>query len=255
MFGQGPSWQKCRPAGFMSKKFTNAQQNYAVHELEMLVILEALMKWEDELVGYKIHVITNHKALEFFKTQANLTSRQRQWTDYMSRFNFDITYIKEELNKVADCLSQYYKNDTPNNVYDVHEYVGADRRIDPTGEDLPVLRLSEIQERVVEIAAMRAMETRRARHLREQQDDCEVQAQVLDQARPLSESIHQLSVSGESAPHSSEEAKEEGEDPTIAEALLRLGVWPVPAQRDDKIFAKCICSGYTEDAMFSKVIE
>jgi hypothetical protein len=76
MYGQGPSWQKCRPAGFMSKKFSSAQQNYAVHELETLAILEALMKWEDKLMGYRIHVITDHKALEFFKTQSNLTPRQ-----------------------------------------------------------------------------------------------------------------------------------------------------------------------------------
>ncbi|KAG6893317.1 hypothetical protein C0992_010503 [Termitomyces sp. T32_za158] len=48
-----------------------AQQNYAVHKLETLAILEALLKWEDKLMGYKIHIITDHKALEFFKTQAD----------------------------------------------------------------------------------------------------------------------------------------------------------------------------------------
>ena len=55
------------------------QQNYAVHELETLAILESLQKWKDKLVGYKIHVITDHKALEFFKTQNQLTNRQRRW--------------------------------------------------------------------------------------------------------------------------------------------------------------------------------
>jgi hypothetical protein len=105
MYGQGPTWQQCRPAGFMSKKFTTAQHNYAVHELEMLAILKALLKWEDKLIGYQIHIITDHKALEFFQTQANLSSRQRRWNNYLSRFNFDITYVKGELNKVADCLS------------------------------------------------------------------------------------------------------------------------------------------------------
>ena len=45
MYGQSPTWQTCRPAGSMSKKFTDAQQNYTVHELETLAILEALIKW------------------------------------------------------------------------------------------------------------------------------------------------------------------------------------------------------------------
>jgi hypothetical protein len=100
------------------------QQHYAVHELETLAILEALQHWEDKLVGYKIHVIMDHQALEFFKTQSDLSSHQRQWMDYMSRFDFDITYVKGELNKVADCLSHYYENDTPANVYESYEYVG-----------------------------------------------------------------------------------------------------------------------------------
>ena len=28
LYGQGPEWKTCRPAGFMSKKLTDAQQNY-----------------------------------------------------------------------------------------------------------------------------------------------------------------------------------------------------------------------------------
>jgi hypothetical protein len=76
MYGQRPSWQQCRPAGFMSKKFTTAQHNYTVHELEALAILEALQKWEDKLIWYKVHIITDHKALEFFTTQVNLSHCQ-----------------------------------------------------------------------------------------------------------------------------------------------------------------------------------
>jgi RNase H-like domain found in reverse transcriptase len=32
MYGQGPTWQTCRPAGFMSHKFTDAQRHYRVFE-------------------------------------------------------------------------------------------------------------------------------------------------------------------------------------------------------------------------------
>jgi hypothetical protein len=61
MYGQGPTWQTCRPAGFMSCKFTDAQRHYHVFEQEMIAILEALLKWEDKLkVGdiYFQHPIT-----------------------------------------------------------------------------------------------------------------------------------------------------------------------------------------------------
>jgi hypothetical protein len=51
MYGQGKTWQTCRPAGFMSKKFTTAQINYRVFKMETIAILEALIKWEDKLLG------------------------------------------------------------------------------------------------------------------------------------------------------------------------------------------------------------
>jgi hypothetical protein len=82
--------------------------------------------------------------------------------DYMSKFDFDITYIKGEYNKVADRLSRYYESDTSADVHKFHDYVQVDRRIDPDGEDLPMERLQEVKEREVEIRAMHAMETRRS---------------------------------------------------------------------------------------------
>ena len=62
VYGQGPDWQSCRPAGFMSKKFTVAQHNYRVFEMETIAILEALLKWEDKLLGNRINVVTDHRA-------------------------------------------------------------------------------------------------------------------------------------------------------------------------------------------------
>jgi RNase H-like domain found in reverse transcriptase len=105
MYGQGPTWQTCRPAGFMSKKFTYAQWNYHMFKHETLKILEVLLKWEDKLLGYHIHVVTDHKALEFFKTQSCLSSRQMRWMEYLARFDLDIRYVQGTLNKVADVLS------------------------------------------------------------------------------------------------------------------------------------------------------
>ena len=68
MYGQGKSWYTCQPAGFLSNKFMSAQHNYHTHELQTLVVLEALMKWEEKLLGRKFTVVTDHKGLEYFKT-------------------------------------------------------------------------------------------------------------------------------------------------------------------------------------------
>ena len=76
VYGQGPNWKTCQPSRFMSKKFSNAQQHYQTHKHETSAMLEALMKWEDKLLGHKFTQVTDHKGLKYFKTQKNLSDRQ-----------------------------------------------------------------------------------------------------------------------------------------------------------------------------------
>ena len=96
----------------MSKKFSNAQQHYWTHEYEAIAMFEALMKWEDKLLGCKSTLVMDHKGLEYFETQKNLLDRQVWWWEFLSRFNYTIMHIDGVDNKVADCLSCYYDNDT-----------------------------------------------------------------------------------------------------------------------------------------------
>ena len=93
MYGQGANWDTCQPAGFLSKKFTSTQHNYCTHKHETLAVLEALMKWEDKLLGRKFTVVTNHKGLEYFKTQPNLSPRQTRWWEYLSCFNYNTIHV------------------------------------------------------------------------------------------------------------------------------------------------------------------
>ena len=88
-------------------------------------------------------MVTDHKALEFFKTQRRLNSRQARWMEFLARFNYDITYVKGKTNLVADALSRYYKNDEWDDSHDESLYVNADTRLDPEGEDLPWARFEE----------------------------------------------------------------------------------------------------------------
>ena len=139
-------------------EFTDMQRHYCVFEQEMIAILEVLLKWEDKLIGYCIHVVTNHQVLEFFKTQDQLLSYQTRWMEYLSWFDFDIRYIQGKLNKVADCLSRYYESDMWYDVYDVSEYVDADVWLDPTLDDVPWNQLQEIKDRTVEMHTIQVTE-------------------------------------------------------------------------------------------------
>jgi len=53
--------------------FKGAELNYPVHEKEMLAIIRALQKWQADLVGLPFTIFTNHKTLENFDTQPDLS--------------------------------------------------------------------------------------------------------------------------------------------------------------------------------------
>ena len=112
MYGQGHKWKTCRPAGFLLKKFSAAQQHYKSHEHKTIAVLEALMKWEDKLLGHKSTLVTNHKGLKYFETQKHLLDQQVRWWEFLSHFNFNTIHVDGAENKIADCLSCYFENDT-----------------------------------------------------------------------------------------------------------------------------------------------
>ena len=138
-YGQGTDWQTCRPAGFLSKKFSSAQHSYRTYEQETLAILEGLLRWEDKLLGREIIVITDHRTLEFFNTQRTMSLRQVRWYEYLSRFNYTIQYVEGIRNAVADALSRMYAGRSDS--IPVDDWVNADVRLDPEGETLPIDRL------------------------------------------------------------------------------------------------------------------
>ena len=49
-----------------------------------------------------------------------------------------------DTNCVADCLSQYYENDGPDDHHLDHDFVSADVKLDPDGELIPVKRYAEM---------------------------------------------------------------------------------------------------------------
>jgi len=129
----------------MSRKFSPAQFSYKTWDREALAILEGFLRWEDKLLGRKVNVVTDHEALGFFKNQQRLTSRQTRWMEFLERFDYTIEYIQGEENKVADCLSRYFQSDLEGEGHPSHEYVRADVRLDPEGDDLPAGRLAEVR--------------------------------------------------------------------------------------------------------------
>ena len=108
---QGNDPKTASVVAFWSGKWNAAQQNYPVHEQELLALVETLKRFRGVLQGTRFVVRTDHKALEYFMRQRNLSPRQHRWIDTLSEFDFYIQYIPGDINGFADALSRVYSDE------------------------------------------------------------------------------------------------------------------------------------------------
>jgi hypothetical protein len=99
-----PMWEMARPVAFESKQMNGVECNYLIHEQEMLSIMRAIHKWHVDLLGTHINIFTDHKTLQKFNYQQDLSQRQARWMEYLSQYEYTITYVNGDRNTVADTL-------------------------------------------------------------------------------------------------------------------------------------------------------
>ena len=91
---------------YESRKMNAAEENYAMHERELLAVIHALQTWRHYLLGNHFIVVTNHNSLKYLQTQPTLSRRQARWVELLAKFDFDIVYRPGKSNVVADALSR-----------------------------------------------------------------------------------------------------------------------------------------------------
>jgi len=79
---------------FYSKSLFSVEQNYKIHDKEMLAIICLLEEWRHFLEGatHPVEIWTNHKNLEYFMTAKKLNRHQARWSLHLARFDFLLYY-------------------------------------------------------------------------------------------------------------------------------------------------------------------
>lgn len=102
----GTDRESAKPVAYDSMQLTPTEMRYPVHEKELLAVVRALRKWRSELLGMDFTVYTDHRTLEYFMSQRDLSRRQARWQEFLGQYAFNIVYLPGELNVVADALSR-----------------------------------------------------------------------------------------------------------------------------------------------------
>ncbi|KAL9563874.1 hypothetical protein ACKAV7_011909 [Fusarium commune] len=99
---------RLHPVAFFSKKHTATECNYEIYDKELMAIIRCFEEWRPELEGAPspIKVITDHKNLEYFTTTKLLNRRQARWSEFLSRFNFQISYRPGKQGVKPDALTR-----------------------------------------------------------------------------------------------------------------------------------------------------
>ena len=125
-------WQKqdngnTKPIAYGSRYLNDTEKKYSIGELELLAVVWGLEKFRFYLYGKKVHLYTDHQALEPLlkrnRSNKQYIARLTRWLDRLTHFDISIQHIAGSNLKFTDYLSRNpVGGATPEENYD-EEYV------------------------------------------------------------------------------------------------------------------------------------
>lgn len=101
-----------KPIAFASRKLSNSEQRYHIHQLEFLSLKWAVVdKFHDYLYGATFTVHTDNNPLTYVLTTAKLNAMGHRWLAALATYNFDVVYRPGKANIDADFLSRNLAGD------------------------------------------------------------------------------------------------------------------------------------------------
>jgi transposase InsO family protein len=91
---------------FISTTLDDTQKRYTVTEKELYAIVYSLKKYKPYIYARKFSIATDHRALIWLCGKKDPCSRLGRWSQLISDYAEDITFVAGKNNKVADALSR-----------------------------------------------------------------------------------------------------------------------------------------------------
>jgi hypothetical protein len=95
------------PVCFYSKTLTPPEQNYDIHDRELLAIIQSLEEWRHYLEGapQTVTIWSDHRNLTHWKKSQKVNQQQARWYEFLARFDYKIENITGKNLSAPDALS------------------------------------------------------------------------------------------------------------------------------------------------------
>lgn len=102
--------QQGHPIFYFSQKLSARKQAASTYTKELLAITEAVLKWQQYLLGRFFIIRTDHKSIKELFQQVIQTPEQQIYVRKLMGFNFCIEYRTGKTNVAADALSRVFED-------------------------------------------------------------------------------------------------------------------------------------------------
>jgi RNase H-like domain found in reverse transcriptase len=96
------------PVAFLSKTFTDTEQQYKIYDRELLGIVQALKEWRHYIQGsgHTTLIHMDHQNLTYFQKAQKLFDRQARWSLFLSEFDIKLQHLPGNKMILSDALSR-----------------------------------------------------------------------------------------------------------------------------------------------------
>jgi len=108
---------------FYSKSMISAECNYHIYDKKLLAIIQCFKYWRLELEDTElfIQMFTDHQTLKIFMKNKQLTRRQANYLNILSKFNFQIIFRSGKTNFKVNALTRMSMIDSSESVKDIDD--------------------------------------------------------------------------------------------------------------------------------------
>lgn len=117
---------------YMSRTLNPAERNYSTTERELLAIIFCLQQARHMILGYKVKIVTDHKALTYIMNIKETNSRLIRWKLTLAEYDHEIVFKPGKEHTGPDALSRLEVGDEKSNTNKVNVITRSGKIAEPS---------------------------------------------------------------------------------------------------------------------------